>query len=184
MVANTIHKTYIARSKLFVKVFIAQRIVIFEPTSNLLFLCVYSNNVLRHDFGMLCCLYPHFTKDYFGPESTISIIFVYRPHICEIIKNLRTITCEGLAQLPQSYESRVPKKLSATVFKHVQKQKQIKTRGLLVVQGSFEGRQVWLALWSFRIPSGALFYPWELLFTLCSSLQRIVRSVSQNIDSY
>ena len=122
VVANTIYKTYIARSKLFVKAFIVQRIVFFEPTSNLLFLCVYSNNVLRHNFGMLCCLYPHFTKDYFGPESTISIFFVYRLHICETIKNLRTITWEGLAQLPQSYESRVPKKLLATVFKHVQKQ--------------------------------------------------------------
>ena len=34
----------------------------------------------------------------------------------------RTITWEGLAHSPQSHESRVPKKWSATVFKHVQKQ--------------------------------------------------------------
>ena len=47
-----------------------------------------------------------------------------------------------------------------------------------------EGRLVSPALWSFRVPCGALFYPLELLYTLCSSLLRIVRRVSQRIDSY
>ena len=37
-------------------------------------------------------IYPHFTKDYFGPDSTRSIFSVDRPHICETIGNLRAIT--------------------------------------------------------------------------------------------
>ena len=65
-------------------------------------------------------------------------------------------------------------------FKHVQKQKPIKIRRplvILVVRGSSEGRLVSPALWSFHVPSGALFYPREPSYTLCSSLSRIVRWV-------
>ena len=46
-------------------------------------------------FPVIDGLYPHFTKDFFGPDSTRSIFLVDRPHICETIGNLRTITAYG-----------------------------------------------------------------------------------------
>ena len=33
-------------------------------------------------------LYPHFTKDYFGPDSTRSLFMVDRPHILESNRGL------------------------------------------------------------------------------------------------
>ena len=65
----------------------------------------------------MAILYPHFTKDYFGPDSTRSLYMVDRPHIWEtnpgLADNHRQSpgkVGEGLAQSPQSYESQVPKK--------------------------------------------------------------------------
>ena len=62
-------------------------------------------------------LYPHFTKDYFGPDSNRSLYMVDRPHIWESNLGLADNqgqspgkVGEGLAQSPQSYESRVSKK--------------------------------------------------------------------------
>ena len=91
----------------------------------------------------------------------------------------RTITWK-LAQSPQSYESRVPKKGSVSVFKHVQNSSRSKPVGRWSSWSSEGLLKVALS----RLPSGALFYPLELVYTLCSSLSRIVRNVSQRMDSY
>ena len=65
----------------------------------------------------ICMLYPHFTKDYFGPDSTRSLYMVDQQHICESNWGLSDNygqspgkVGEGLAQSLQSYESLVPKK--------------------------------------------------------------------------
>ena len=119
---------------------------------------------------------PHFTKDYFGPKSTQSIFLVDRPHICETIGNLLTIRDNHLERSGAI----------ASVIRESGTEKKIKTRRplvVLVVRGSSKNRLVSPALWSFGIISRALFYPWELSYTLCSSLLRIVLSVSQRIDS-
>ena len=88
------------------------------------------------------------------------------------------ITWEDLGQSPKSYDSRVPKEWSATVFKHVQKQKAIKTcRPLVVLVVRVLSRSPCLAcplelsytLWSSLLPSGAFVYPLQLSAEDCAT---------------
>ena len=67
--------------------------------------------------SLLSFLIPQFTKYYFGPDSIRSLYMVDRPHIWESNRGLADNhgqspgkVGEGLAQSPQSYKSRVPKK--------------------------------------------------------------------------
>ena len=43
----------------------------------------YQNDEIFKDLIQTIGLYPHFTKDYFGPDSTRSLYMVDRPHIWE-----------------------------------------------------------------------------------------------------
>ena len=56
---------------------------------------------------MKSTLCPHFTKDYFGPESTRSIFLVDRPHICETIGDLRAITDNHLGRSGKVWRNRL-----------------------------------------------------------------------------
>ena len=137
---------------------------------NIIISCIYQP-LYRQYVTFLCRLYPHFTTDYFGPDSTRSLYMVDRPHIWESNRGLADNhgqspgkVGEGLAQSPQSYESRVPKKWSATVFKHVQKSSRPEPVGPRS-SWSFEGPLKVLS----RLPSGAFVYPLERSSTLRSS---------------
>ena len=118
-------------------------------------------------------LYPHFTKDYFGPDSTRSIFLVDRPHICETIGSLRTITGNHLGRSGKVWRNRLSptctrvgywksdRLLFLNMFKNSSRSKSVgrwsswSAEGLLKIAMS-------------RLPSGAFVYPLELSSTLGS----------------
>ena len=140
--------------------------------------------------SILSPLCPHFTKDYFGPESTRSIFLVDRPHICQTIGDLRAITDNHLGRsgaiasvLRVGYR-KSDRLLFLNMFIN---SSQSKTVGCWSSRSSEGPLKVALS----RLPSGAFLYPLELSSTLGSvrvpsaALCRgSCERVSQRIDSY
>ena len=118
-----------------------------------------------------CMLYPHFTKDYFGPNSTRSIFLVDPPHICKTIRNLWTITGNRLGRSGKVWHNRLsPARVGYP--------KSDRLLFLNILKNSSQSKPVgrWSS-WSFkgllkvafsRLPSGAFVYPLELSSTLRS----------------
>ena len=111
-------------------------------------------------------LYPHFTKDYFGPNSTRSLCMVNLPHIWESNRGLADNhgqspgkVGKGLAQSPQSYES--DRLLYLNMFKNSSRPEPVGPRSFWSSEGP---PKVFLS----RLPSGAFEYPLELSSTLGS----------------
>ena len=111
---------------------------------------------------------PYFTKDYFDPESTRSIILVDGPHICETIGNLRTITDNHLGRSRKVWRNRLSptrveyrksdRLLFLNMFKNSSRSKPVGPRS------SEDPLKVAFS----RLPSGAFVYPLELSSTLGS----------------
>ena len=129
----------------------------------------------------------YFTKDYFDPESTPSIILVDRPHICETIGNLRTITDNHLGWSGKVWRNRLSptrveyrksdRLLFLNMFKNSSRSKPVGPRS------SEDPLKVAFS----RMPSGAFVYPLELSSTLESfriplrlSAEDLAKGVTKN----
>ena len=114
---------------------------------------------------MLRGSYPHFTKDYFGPDSTRSIFLVDRPHICETIGNLRTITGNHLGGSGKVWRNRFSptrvgyRKSDQLLFLNMFKNR---SRSKPVGRWSSWSSEGLLKVALSRLPSGAFVYPLEL----------------------
>ena len=116
-------------------------------------------------------LYPHFTKDFFGPDSTRSMFSVDRPHICKTIGNLRAITgnhpgWSGKVWRNRHSPTRVgyrksDRLLFLNMFKNSSRSKPVGRWSSWSSEGPLK-----VAL--SRLPSGAFVYPLELSSTLGS----------------
>ena len=118
-------------------------------------------------FSQLIALYPYFTKDHFGPNSTLSIFLVDRPHICETIRNLRTITWEGLERsgtITSVLRESGTEKVIDYCFKTIKKSSRSKLVSLWSSWLSEGPLKVALS----RLPPGAFVYPMELSSTFGS----------------
>ena len=137
-------------------------------------------------------LYPHFTKDYFGPDSTRSIFLVDRPHICETIGNSRTITGNHLGRSGKVWRNRPSptrvgyrksdRLLFINMFKNSSRPEPVGPRS----SWSFEGP---MKIFLSRLPSGVFVYPLELSSTLGSfrilsaaQSASVLHKVSKRID--
>ena len=128
-----------------------------------------------------CALYPHFTKNYFGPDtcSTRSLYMVDRPHIW---KNNRGLADNHLGRSGKVWRNRLSptrvgyrksdRLLFLNMFKNSTRPETVGPRS----SWSFEGP---LEVSLSRLPSGAFVYPLELSSTLGSS--RIL-SAAQSAD--
>ena len=151
-----------------------------NSTPKTFFLCVYLENInlilafiitiISQPIELLKPqLSPHFTKDYFGPESTRSIFLVGRPHICETIGDLRAITDNHLRRSGKVWRNRLSptrvgyrkndRLLFLNMFKNSSRSK---TVGCWSSWSSEGPLKVALS----RLPSGAFVYPLELSSTL------------------
>ena len=117
---------------------------------------------------VLVVLYPHFIKDYFGPDSTRSIFFVDRPHIWETVGNF---TGNHLGRSGKVWRNRISptrvgyrksdRLLFLNMFKNSSRPEPVGPRSSWSSKGSLK---VFLS----RLPSGAFVYPLELSSTLGS----------------
>ena len=116
-------------------------------------------------------LYPHFTKDYFGPDSTRSIFLVDRPHICKTIGKLRTIRGNHLGRSGKVWRNclspvrvgdrKNDRLLFLNMFKNSSRSKPVGHWSSWSSEGPLN-----VAL--SRLPSGAFVYPLELSSTFGS----------------
>ena len=89
-------------------------------------------------------LYPHVTKDYFGPDSTRSIYMVNRPQIWESNRGFATITGNHLGRSGEVLRNRLSptrvgyRKSDRLLFLNMSKNSS-RPKVALVVRGSSEG---------------------------------------------
>ena len=111
---------------------------------------------------------PYFAKDYFDPESTRSIILVDRPHICQTIRNLRTITDNRLGRSGKVWRNRLsPTRIEYRKSDRLLFLNMFKNSSRSIPVGPRTSEDPLMVAFS-RLPFGAFVYPFELSSTLGS----------------